>query len=206
MPPSRRLGCRRCGRPTRSGSRRRRHPAVRCIWIRPSRHVQSPARVCRTERRWCAWGVGWRSCLGIFVGLVVIQRWLGGQRRATLPTDVIQVYGRVPLTARQHLLLVRVGQRLLILLESAQGISRLAEITDPAEVGRLVERFRQPQNGRAATRGGLQHAEDQSHPLVARSCGEKTSLSALATQRSGTAALARELLSQIGVGESYRGA
>jgi flagellar biogenesis protein FliO len=89
--------------------------------------------------------------LGLFAALLLIQRWLGGPRSSTLPTDVIQVYGRAPLTAKQQLLLVRVGERLLILLESGQGISRLAEITDPAEVSRLSERFRQePAPGRTA--------------------------------------------------------
>ncbi len=78
--------------------------------------------------------------LGVFAAVVLIQRWLTAPRRAGLPSDVIQVCGRVPLNARQRLLLVRVGERMLILLESPQGVGRLAEITDPAEVARLVDR------------------------------------------------------------------
>jgi flagellar biogenesis protein FliO len=78
--------------------------------------------------------------LGIFATAVIIQRWLSAPRRTSLPSDVIQVCGRVPLNARQRLLLVRVGERMLILLESPQGVGRLAEITDPAEVARLVDR------------------------------------------------------------------
>ena len=89
--------------------------------------------------------------LGLFGGLLIVQRWLGGQRLAAVPSDVIQVYGRVPLNARQYLLLVRVGERLLILLESPQGTSRLGEITDPAEVSRLVERFRHDATNAAPT-------------------------------------------------------
>ena len=89
--------------------------------------------------------------LGLFGGLLVVQRWLGGQRLAAVPSDVIQVYGRVPLNSRQYLLLVRVGERLLILLESPQGTSRLGEITDPAEVSRLVERFRHDATSAAPT-------------------------------------------------------
>jgi flagellar biogenesis protein FliO len=80
--------------------------------------------------------------LGIFAFVILVQRWLGTARRTDLSSDVIQVCGRVPLNPRQRLLLVRVGERMLVLLESPQGVGRLAEISDPAEVTRLVERTR----------------------------------------------------------------
>ncbi len=105
--------------------------------------------------------------LGVFACFLLVQRWLNAPRRESVPTDVIRVYGRVPLNPRQRLLLVRVGQRLLVLLESPQGIGRLAEIVDPEEVARLLEQL--PDKGAA-----------------------------------GSAGLAGELLSQMGVGDAYR--
>jgi flagellar biogenesis protein FliO len=51
---------------------------------------------------------------------------------------MIQLCGKVPLDAKRSLQLVRVGQRLLVLLESPQGMQRLAEISDPTEVARIL--------------------------------------------------------------------
>lgn len=72
----------------------------------------------------------------IFVSLVVGQRLF--QARRPNGHAAIELCGKVRMDARQSLHLVRVGQRLLVLHESAQGVQRLAEITDPDEVERLL--------------------------------------------------------------------
>lgn len=88
------------------------------------------------DPRWYAQRVG--IGLVIFGALVLVHRILGGAQRVTLPRGAIEVCGKVPFDAKRSLHLVRVGSRLLVLLESAQGIQRLAEITDPGEVQRLL--------------------------------------------------------------------
>lgn len=81
------------------------------------------------------------SSLAIVVGLFFLVVWVS--RRATpqtatvLPTEVVQVLGRAPLTGRQMLHLVRVGNKVLVLAISPQGTESLAEITDAHEVERL---------------------------------------------------------------------
>ena len=54
-----------------------------------------------------------------------------------LPKHVVNVLGRTPLAARQQLVLVRFGSK-LVLVSLVQGDARpISEITDPLEVDRL---------------------------------------------------------------------
>ena len=75
--------------------------------------------------------------VSMFVGLVWVQR-LFGPTTSGISTGAVHVCGKVRLDAKQSLHLVRIGQRLLVLLESPQGMQRLAEITDPDEVERVL--------------------------------------------------------------------
>jgi flagellar biogenesis protein FliO len=112
---------------------------------------QRPATAGRSPRSWhhLVPKVGSRLALilGLLVGVVCLQRLLAGRAAAALPPDVVQVYGKVPMNSKQWLHLVRVGSRLLVLLDSQQGMQRLAEITDPHEVQTLIGRF-QDRSGR----------------------------------------------------------
>ena len=60
-----------------------------------------------------------------------------GQR--PLPDDALQVLGRKSLDYRNTLHLVRCGSKMLVVGSSPEGLSPLAEITDPAEVEALVD-------------------------------------------------------------------
>jgi flagellar biogenesis protein FliO len=86
--------------------------------------------------RWLAERIG--AVVAVFFALVLAQRWLPRKRQSLLHGRV-QVCGKVPLDSNQSLHLVRLGQRLLVLLESPQGMQCVAEITDPSEVRRLLE-------------------------------------------------------------------
>jgi hypothetical protein len=59
-------------------------------------------------------------------------------RRGALPADVVSVLGRVPLAARQVAELLRVGNKLVLVSLTPTGAAALTEVTDPAEVDRLV--------------------------------------------------------------------
>lgn len=72
--------------------------------------------------------------LAMFAGLMAVQRILTPPVASNLPASAVQVCGKVPLDSKQFVHLVKIGERLLVLLESPQGMQRLAEITDPAEV------------------------------------------------------------------------
>jgi flagellar biogenesis protein FliO len=84
------------------------------------------------------------SALAIVIGAFLLFTWAvkrGGRaarRRGQLPADVVSVLGRVPLTARQFAELLRVGNKLVLVSLTPNGAETLTEVTDPAEVDRLV--------------------------------------------------------------------
>jgi len=82
------------------------------------------------------------AALGLVLGLFLATIWLlrrsmpAGPRM--LPSEVVEVLGRVPLTGRQHAHLVRCGSKLLLLSVAPGAVETLTEITDPLEVDRLA--------------------------------------------------------------------
>jgi len=80
--------------------------------------------------------------LTVVLGLFFLLSWL--MRRgmpnsaARLPDDVVSVLGRAPLAGRQQVHLLRFGNRLLLVCASTSGFDKLAEITEPEEVQRIV--------------------------------------------------------------------
>lgn len=81
--------------------------------------------------------------LGLFLlGMLLLRR--GNARRGgTLPGEVVQTLGRAPLSGRQEMHLVRVGNKLLLLSVTPTGAETLTEITEPEEIDRLAGICRQ---------------------------------------------------------------
>ena len=80
--------------------------------------------------------------LGAVIGLIFFLRW-GSRKFLALPaaassSGVMQVVARSTLAPRQQLLLVRIGQRLLVVGDSGGRLSPLGQITDADEVATLV--------------------------------------------------------------------
>lgn len=86
------------------------------------------------------------AALGIVIGLIFVMRWFGrlffpaatgrGKSRA------VEVLSRSPLSPKQQVMLLRVGQRLLVVGDSGSQMNPLCEITDPDEVAALVGQLR----------------------------------------------------------------
>jgi flagellar biogenesis protein FliO len=80
--------------------------------------------------------------LAIVVGLFLICMWMlrrGGARPSgVLPSDAFAVLGRAPLTAQSFAHLLRLGNKLVLVAMSSDGIRPLTEVTDPLEVDRLT--------------------------------------------------------------------
>lgn len=80
--------------------------------------------------------------LAIVVGLFLVCAWLwrGGKHNpnAALPQEAFQVLGRAPLVGRTSAQLIRVGNKLVLVAVTAEGLQPLTEITEPAEVDRLA--------------------------------------------------------------------
>ena len=77
--------------------------------------------------------------VGLFLGVAwCYRKTLNSSFSGGLPKEVVNVVGRTPLAARQQLVLVRFGSK-LVLVSMIQGEARtISEITDPLEVDQLV--------------------------------------------------------------------
>ena len=109
--------------------------------------------------------------LGAFGVFVWFFRKTGNQRARGLTAGVFEVLGRSQLAARQQAMLVRCGERVLLLNLGPHGATTLAEFTDAAEIQRLIHSCqsreasafqeslqqlgRQPASGGFATTGNL---------------------------------------------------
>ena len=92
--------------------------------------------------------------LGVVAGMIFALRFLlkrfgGGWhgRRRSAPMSVL---ARTGVSARQQLLLVRLGRRLVLVGSGPEGMAPLAEVNDPAEVAELV-RLAEGTDAEAAT-------------------------------------------------------
>jgi flagellar biogenesis protein FliO len=96
------------------------------------------------------------ASLGIVLGLFVLVVWAvrRGMPRGSglLPSDAVEVLGRAPFVGRQQVHLVRCGHKLVLVTVTPSGTQTLTEISDPAEVERLLHLC---QGG--ASPGGLRH-------------------------------------------------
>jgi len=72
----------------------------------------------------------------IFVGRAVMARW--SNRTGVGNSPLIEVLHRAPIAPKQHLMLIRLGGRLLLVGEGPNGLRTLANIRDPEEVAELL--------------------------------------------------------------------
>ncbi len=91
------------------------------------------------------------SSLAVVVGLFLLVAWfarrVNPKATAMLPKEVIELMGRAPLSGRQQMHLVRLGNKLLLLSVTPNGAETLTEITDRDEVDRLCGICQQNQPG-----------------------------------------------------------
>ncbi len=121
----------------------------------PSAHDEGPGaaegHASSSTRRLADFGMPLQSiytvvtALAIVLGAFLLFAWAirrGGKnsisRRGSLPSEVVNVLGRVPIAARQFAQLLRVGNKLVLVALTPDGPTTLTEVTDPAEVDRLV--------------------------------------------------------------------
>lgn len=97
--------------------------------------------------------------LGLLVALVWLARRTNPKARATLSKDIVETLGRAPLSGRQEMHLVRIGNKLLLLSVTATSAETLTEITDAVEIDRLagICRQNQPDSITASFREILSH-------------------------------------------------
>lgn len=85
--------------------------------------------------------------LAAFFVLVWLSRKTAPKGLAPLPGEVFESLGRAPLSARQQMQLIRLGNKLVLLSVTATGAETLTEITDIDEVNRLAGLCQQGRSG-----------------------------------------------------------
>lgn len=95
--------------------------------------------------------------IGGYLILVWLLRLLQPKSGRQLPSDAVEVLGKTPFRPKESLQLVRLGSRLLLLLDSENGVQPLAEVTDPHEVDALLNAVQSPGRRRQAWRPKIAH-------------------------------------------------
>lgn len=76
--------------------------------------------------------------IGLFLLAVAVLKRAMPRSAQALPKEVVTVVGRVPMANRQVAQLIKLGNKLVLVCVTAEGMKPLAEISDPEEVGRLL--------------------------------------------------------------------
>lgn len=88
------------------------------------------------------WVLNTLAALGVVIGLVFGLRWLlrrGGVVSTAAPRgSVVEVLSRTTVAPRSHVVLMRVGQRILIVSDSSAGMRTLGQVEEPEEVAELL--------------------------------------------------------------------
>jgi len=89
------------------------------------------------------WMLNTMAALGVVIGLILGLRWLAkrsGAVGSTVATSAaVEVLSRTTIAPRNHIVLLRVGPRVLVVNDSGQGMRTLANIDDPDEVAELLQ-------------------------------------------------------------------
>jgi flagellar biogenesis protein FliO len=92
--------------------------------------------------------------LGLFFALTWLMRRGMPNLAMRLPDEVVSVLGRAPLASRQQVHVIRFGNKLLLVCASTSGFDKLAEITEPEEVQRIVGICDRSQSGTTTITAG----------------------------------------------------
>ncbi|MBL8890404.1 MAG: flagellar biosynthetic protein FliO [Planctomycetaceae bacterium] len=84
-------------------------------------------------------GIALAVVLALMLGFFWVFRRTAPKSLLPLPLETVQVLGNAPLHGKQHLRLIRLGHRVLLLAVSENTSQTLAEITDPDEVRYMLE-------------------------------------------------------------------
>jgi flagellar biogenesis protein FliO len=83
-------------------------------------------------------GVSLAAVLGLFFVMVWFTRRNLPKSLFGLSKDVVEVLGRAPLAGKQHMYLIRLGRKLILVSVTPSGAETLTEVTDPDDVQHLA--------------------------------------------------------------------
>lgn len=90
-----------------------------------------------------SWLLNTMAALGVVIALVLAIRWgytkLTGRPATMGGSRAVEALSRTAIAPKNHVVLLRVGRRVLVCNDSAHGMRTLAEVDDPEEVAELLE-------------------------------------------------------------------
>jgi flagellar biogenesis protein FliO len=99
------------------------------------------------------------GALGVVIVLIFLLRWAARYVFPSVagrsPSRLVEVLARSMLTPKQHVVLIRVGRRLIVVGDSGTQMTTLCEIADPDEVASLVGQLRDEKITAASGFGSL---------------------------------------------------
>lgn len=103
--------------------------------------------------------------LGGYFALVWVLRMFNFGGQGSVPTEVLELLGTVPLAPKKQLQIVRLGSKLLLLVDSEEGTHPIGEISDPDEVEYLASLC---PGRKKANRGNTSRIRSASRGMAAR--------------------------------------
>ncbi|MEM6749888.1 MAG: flagellar biosynthetic protein FliO [Planctomycetota bacterium] len=83
------------------------------------------------------------GALGVVIAAILVARWFLTKRLGlgspVGPSPSVEVLSRTAIAPKSHVLLLRVGPRVLVVSDSSAGARTLSEVDDPEEVAQLLE-------------------------------------------------------------------
>jgi flagellar biogenesis protein FliO len=96
-----------------------------------------------TGKSTSSWVFTTLTALGVVIGLILLLRAgfakLTGRTTASANNPVVEVLSRTSIAPKNHVLLLRLGRRILVVGDSSSGMNTLANIDDPEEVASLLQ-------------------------------------------------------------------
>ncbi|MFI4862140.1 MAG: FliO/MopB family protein [Phycisphaerales bacterium JB063] len=98
----------------------------------------------RREASGAGWVMNTIVALGVVIALIFVVRWIarragvGGGVRVT-SSPIVEVLSRTTVAPRNHVVLLRVGSRILVVNDGTSGMRTLATIEDPEEIAGLLQ-------------------------------------------------------------------
>jgi len=89
------------------------------------------------------WLLNTLAALGVVIGLILLLKWgfnrMTGGRGRIAGSRAVEVLSRTTVAPRNHVLLLRVGRRVLVVNDSTHGMRTLSDIEDAEEVADLLQ-------------------------------------------------------------------
>ena len=82
------------------------------------------------------------AALGVVIALILLLRWIWARVTGHVPaatrSAVVEVLSRTTIASRNHVLLLRIGSRIIVVSDSSAGVRTLVNIDEPEEVASLL--------------------------------------------------------------------